>query len=87
MATTVYRIPKVFFDDHTSRDAGVPDTVIVKTLSKSYDVELTNDQFDELISDARYYSNTWQFDRELHGLCSSAKATLRSLVKTQGASL
>lgn len=73
-----YTIPKRFFDDHVDRGLIRP-TVIERTTTTTYTVRLTYAAWKELLSDARHYSDHTMFDRDLFGLCRSAKATATRL--------
>lgn len=91
------RLPKRFLSDHIDRDllrvngesVGL-EAVLVKELKNHYIVELTQEQFDELLSDANYYRDgggggAGGMDWAEYGwLISSAKATYNALVKQKG---
>ena len=73
-------IPQAFYDDHTDRGCG-PTGRILKTLSKTYRIELDSAAFDDLRSDAKHYghdcaSDFWQ---DYRGLVLSARSTLKRL--------
>lgn len=86
------KIPKVFFSDHVHRCLTVTyrieelgrETVVIKETKQHYYVSLTKEEFDDLFSDADYYSemySTGEF-REEFGLVRSAVATLKAMTKT-----
>jgi hypothetical protein len=86
MPTKTYHVPPRFFWDHTARDLpeqGV--SRVVKDTKTSVAVELDTDAYADLLSDAEYYSDTVvAYQMGEPGLASSARATVRALVK-QGA--
>ena len=75
---TVYRVPKVFYDDHVRRD--LPGGRVVKETKQHYHVELNDEEHHELLSDANYYGDP-ETGKEMgmSGLSSSARATARAL--------
>ena len=74
----VYKLPPRFYYDHRNRD--LPSGEIVKETSNYVFVELTDDEKDELVSDARYYvEESSHMPNHLQGLIASARATLRRL--------
>lgn len=71
-------IPARFYWDHVERDCS-RGTVVKSTKSK-VTVTFTDEEFDDLLSDAEYYSDASQFSEPwLRGLSSSARATLKVL--------
>lgn len=76
--TVDVKVPKVFFDDHVDRDLATRE-LIVDENAAHYTIRLNQEAFNELRSDAHYYSAAWQFDPGCFGLCSSARATARRL--------
>lgn len=74
---TVYRIPKVFYEDHIDRDLD-GGTVVRSTKSHHY-VDLDDAAYAELVSDADHYSDQTQFDAWMFGVCTSARATWKTL--------
>jgi len=76
----IYRIPRAFYDDHVSRE--LPAGSVVKVLAKKYDVALDAAEYDELLSDARFYvgEGVGVFGAEYVGLIASARATVKALV-------
>jgi len=80
----IVKVPLLFYFDHKGRD--LPSGKIIKEYSKYVLVELNEDEFSELLSDAEYYSNIVKMseDKTMLGLQLSAKATARILLKEQG---
>ena len=76
----IYKLPARFYFDHLYRD--LPSGTLVSQTQRYVVVELDRESYDDLLSDADYYSNSWMFERDLLGLCSSAKATARILRAT-----
>lgn len=70
-------IPTRFYWDHVDRDCSRG--TVVKTTKSKITVTLTSEEFDDLLSDAEYYSDASQFDPWMRGVCSSARATLAVL--------
>lgn len=77
-----YRLPARFYYDHVERDC-LAGTVQRETKQHVY-VTLDGADYCDIYSDAVYYSDASQFDREYRGLCASARATVAAL---QGAPL
>ena len=78
----VYRLPKTFFDDYSSRFE-IQGTQIRESKSH-YFVALSQPDYVDLLSDADYYHTCKdQFDPSCYGICDSAKWTLLAL-KQQG---
>ena len=76
--TDLVRIPQRFSIDCAECDCETPEPV--KTTKTHYWISTErNEQMNELISRALYYSNSSMFDNYYIGLCSSAKATLKAL--------
>lgn len=75
--TATVTITAAFYDDHVSRGCR-PGVEIGRRASL---VTVTVDQatLDDLRSDAAYYSDHREFDRDLFGVCASARATARRL--------
>lgn len=74
------KIPPRFYQDHKARDCGQSGVVVKRT--KTYViVELDQEAWDDLYSDADYYgadnSDGWFDDSGMRGIISSARATLR----------
>lgn len=74
------RIPPRFYQDHRSRECG-QSGVIVKRTKTYYIVELDQEAWDDLYSDADYYgadnSDGWFDGDGMRGIISSARATLK----------
>lgn len=77
--TRRYRLLARFYDDHVSRD--LPGGVEISRRKNEVTVELTAAEFDEMLSDARYYSDRSMFEWEQQYICSSAEGTVRRLEK------
>ena len=78
----MYRVQKAFYDDHLARKDDEPG-VILKTLSRSYDVDLNRAQFWDLLTDAAHYGDPGmvrELGFEYSGLCASARATWNGLL-------
>lgn len=76
-----YRVPKKFYDDHVGR-ADNPSVAPPKSSGAYYSVNLTKEEYDDLLSDADYYADgqgSGDFDPSLNGLLKSAAATLKAL--------
>ena len=80
--TKTYRLPKRFYDDHIERDC-LEGVFVRETKSHIY-IELDSEEYGDLLSDADYYSDASQFEPDMMGLVSSARATYSALIK-QGA--
>ena len=72
------KLPKRFYFDHLERDCA-SGTIDRETKTHVF-VTLDRESYDDLLSDADYYSDATQFDRYLNGLCASARATKRALL-------
>ena len=80
------RIPRVFLDDHRSRDLPTPG--IERMTRQHYHIRADDPALPELVSDARHYAEGGICTRdfpELFGLVASARATLAAIRKSQGA--
>jgi len=75
-----YRLLARFYDDHVARD--LPGGRLISRRKNEVTVELTAAEFDEMLSDARHYSDRSQFEWDQQYLCSSAEGTVRRLEKT-----
>jgi hypothetical protein len=76
----VYRLPPAFWRDHHARD--LPEegySRLVRETKAAVYVELDAAALADLRSDAAYYSDAAMFERELSGLCASARATVRAI--------
>lgn len=77
--TVTVNLPTAFYADHVSRD--LAGGTIVKETKRAVTVTLTAAEWSELRSDAAHYSDAKQFPKELHGICTSARATVKALDK------
>ena len=75
--TKTYALPPRFYHDHVAR--ALPSGTIVRETKSKVFVDLDREAYDDLLSDADYYSNVSFFEPYLFGLCSSAAATLKIL--------
>lgn len=77
--TKTYRLPPAFYWDHVSRE--LPAGRVVKELARSVVVELDEEAFDDLLSDAEFYADSRNGIEgvEYLGLRASAKATAKTL--------
>ena len=76
------RIPKMFFDDHQSRDLDTP--IVYRETGKHYYIKRDDPALLELIDDANYYADTfdgWTLDA--HSYVRGARALCAAL-KRQG---
>jgi hypothetical protein len=77
--TIIIAVPTAFYDDHKSRDRG--ETGRRVTARK---VELDSVAYDDLLSDARYYSDPYVCrDMGRSGLAASARATVAKLTAVE----
>ena len=76
---TSYTLPRRFYDDHVYRDFWGGN--VIKSTSRTITVELDREAFDELLDDARFYSEMGarEFDRNYSGVVKSATATVKAL--------
>lgn len=77
--TVELALPPRFYEDHVSRDLH-PGRVVRRTKS-SVVVRLDAAAYADLLSDARYYSDAAEWGSEYLGLASSARATVKRLLK------
>ncbi|MCH8325108.1 MAG: hypothetical protein IIB83_00865 [Bacteroidetes bacterium] len=71
-------IPQMFYDDHVERE--LPSPCITAIKGRRYICEGSNDEWTELLSDARYYSDVIGFDFEgMHSMARSARATVKAI--------
>ena len=71
-------ITLMFYDDHVERELPSPHIVAIK--GRRYLCEGTADEWRELLSDARYYSDVVGFDFEgMHSMARSARATVKAI--------
>lgn len=81
--TVIIDVPQRFHDDHTGRD--LPGGRLLKTLARTYRVELDQEEFEELLSDARHYAgdamSEWVSEDFAFAMAvvQSARATVRKL--------
>ena len=76
--TLTYELPARFFEDHESR--GLFNGRVDRRTKSTVTVAMTVLGFDEMLSDARFYSTEWRhMGPEYMGLGSSARATVRRL--------
>jgi hypothetical protein len=82
MNTKIYRLPKRFADDHWGRDCGETDRIIRET-KKHYYVEMDEDGWGDMESDADYYVGMGGEMIESMGIgfIASARATHAALIK------
>jgi len=78
MSTVTVKLPPRFYWDHVER--GLPGGKMLHCGKTQVTVELDLDAYNDLRSDALYYSDSSQFDAEYRGLSASARATYRQLV-------
>ena len=80
-STIQARLPRTFYEDHRDRD--LPSGTPKKWLKNQVDVELTFDEWKELLSDARFYADPdmgfAKNDPYLKGIVSSATKTVKRL--------
>lgn len=81
MNTKIYRLPKRFAEDHWGRECGQSDRIIRET-KKHYYVEMDEDGWGDMESDADYYRDFARYEGfEWGPLAASAKATYDALHK------
>ena len=79
--TNLVRVPALFYRDHDERGCE-PFCDPVKRSSRFVWLRLDDDGLDELLDDARHYSNPQQFGdwgSGNRGMCRSAAATVRAI--------
>lgn len=75
-----YTLPATFYFDHADRD--LPAGEVVKVTKRGVIVNLDHEAYQDLLSDANYYVEVGpDMGREYFGLVSSARATVRALLK------
>lgn len=79
-ATYTIEVPPAFYEDHADRCDNTTGTV-VKRMARHLVVEMQKHEIGDLYSDACHYSSISEYD---FGLCSSARATKKRLVKQFG---
>lgn len=74
------KIPQAFFNDHINRSENPADLIaaIIHSNKTSFTVQLTDNQYAELYSDASYYADGADYSY-LRSLVKSAQATLKAL--------
>jgi chromosome segregation ATPase len=83
----VVRVPKTFYDDHVAR-SDFPTGTIEKDLKRAYEVRMTRAQYENLLSDARYYASAKPGEMDVpRGTIASAGATQRALEKVPAPTL
>lgn len=81
---TLIKLPTAFFIDHQERDLDTP--VMVKQTRTHVFVRADDPAIPELLDDARHYSDSVAFmDKSYFGLCMSARATERAILKAMQA--
>lgn len=81
------RVPRVFVEDHDNRgliERGLA-AATVKATKAGYTLDLTPEEFTELLNDARYYAEGGceVFGWEYRGLIASATATVKAMEKVK----
>jgi len=76
--STLFRIPTVFFTDHSERD--LPTPTVHGTKAGGYLIRLDDPATAELLDDAEHYADPYGPDGGL-GLRSSARATANAIRK------
>lgn len=74
---TAIRLPRMFIEDH--HDRGLQTPRIIKVTRRHVWIDPDDPAVPELLSDARYYADSFGFDPSYRGLCASARATLSAL--------
>lgn len=74
------QVPATFYDDHVSRDCLPGSDVTCK--ANRVTVTLDAAAYDDLLSDAEFYSDASQFEGwDMRSLCASARRTVVALRK------
>lgn len=79
----IIRITKRFYNDHVDRDLSAPD--ILKESKRYYWIDTSDENFNELHSDAIFYNEMWlegAYDPELKPICMSAHQLIASFKKS-----
>lgn len=80
--TKFVKLPWKFFIDHKERDLDTP--VVVKATATHAVCDLNDPAMDELLSDAKHYADSAGYmESHLFGLCMSARATKRAILKAR----
>ena len=76
------KVPTRFYQDHCDRSNDIKELIsaIIKSSGNYVVVDLSNDQINELWSDAEYYAEGVDYP-ELQGVMKSARATIKALKK------
>lgn len=82
MSTNTYRLPPRFYDDHVDRD--LPAGVELSRTKTHVVVEMDDYVAEEILDDARYYSEPYGPDVDF-GLKASARATAKAIIKARSA--
>ena len=78
--THVYRVSKLFSEDHWNRDLGWSDRIVHETKNHFF-VRMTDENASDLLSDADYYSDPSGFDPDLMYLVSAARGMVTTMRK------
>lgn len=86
-AMVTVKVPKAFVQDHDDRllmKRGLA-AAVVKATKAGYTLDLTPEEFAELLDDARFYADQGceVFGWEYRGLIASAKATVKAMEKVK----
>jgi hypothetical protein len=73
------RLPRKFYEDHEERD--LPSGTVLSRTQKRVLIEADQDTVDEILSDAKYYSNEWGPDCIERSLKVSALNTVKAILK------
>jgi len=84
MSEVTVLVPSRFYYDHQGRD--LPSGKVIKQYANGkVNVVLSQEELNDLLSDAEYYSECAdQFGQEYQGLCKSAKATVKAINQQTG---
>ena len=76
------KVPTRFYQDHCDRSNDIKKLIsaIIKSSGNYVVVDLSNNQINELWSDAEYYAEGVDYP-ELQGVMKSARATIKALKK------
>lgn len=78
----LFKIPKVFYDDHMDRDLPAP--AIYKETKHHYWISVLGEHLDELLADADHYvymQSLGAWEKTAFGLVASARATMNAIEK------
>lgn len=80
METTTYTLPLTFVLDSLSRDLNIG--TLISSNKKHAKVEATEEQINELLSDAEYYASEAKYlGADFRSICQSAKSTVAAILK------